>query len=52
MLESGMDSSMVAALMGHSDLSMLGRVYAHLLQNPENLLTQFVLLKVLGNRRV
>ena len=40
MLESGTDSLTVAALMGHSDLSMLGRVYAHLLQNPENLLAQ------------
>lgn len=38
MLESGVDSMTVAALMSHSDLSMLGRVYAHLTQNPQNLL--------------
>ena len=40
MLEAGVDSLIVAALMGHADLSMLGRVYAHLTQNPKNLLEQ------------
>ena len=38
MIESGVDALVVAALMGHSDLSMLGRTYAHLTQNSENLL--------------
>jgi integrase len=40
LLEEGVDSLMVAALLGHADLSMLGRVYAHLTQNPANLLEQ------------
>lgn len=38
MIESGVDTLVVAALMGHSDLSMLGRTYAHLTQNSEHLL--------------
>jgi hypothetical protein len=29
MIESGADSMLVAAAMGHQDLSMLGKVYAH-----------------------
>ena len=37
MIEAGVDSLVVATLMGHSDLSMLGRTYAHLTQNSENL---------------
>lgn len=40
LLEEGVDSLIVAALLGHADLSMLGRVYAHLTQNPANLLEQ------------
>lgn len=40
LLEEGVDSLIVAALLGHADLSMLGRVYAHLTQNLANLLEQ------------
>ncbi|MFK7819505.1 MAG: tyrosine-type recombinase/integrase [Planctomycetaceae bacterium] len=40
MIESGVDAVVVAALMGHSDLSMLGRTYAHLSQNAEHLRAQ------------
>lgn len=38
LLESGVDALVVAALMGHSDLSMLGRTYAHLTQTSDHLL--------------
>lgn len=40
MLESGADALVVAALMGHADLSMLGRTYAHLTQNADHLREQ------------
>lgn len=39
-LESGMDSTTVAVLMGHSDVSTLARVYQHLSHNPRYLLEQ------------
>ncbi len=39
-LERGVDSVTVAVLMGHSDPSMLAKVYQHLTQNPEFLLGQ------------
>jgi integrase len=38
MLEEGSDSMIVAALLGHKDLSMLGRVYGHLGQNAQPLI--------------
>jgi integrase len=37
-LEQGSDSMIVAALLGHKDLSMLGRVYGHLGQNGQPLI--------------
>ena len=39
-LERGIDSVTVAVLMGHSDPSMLAKVYQHLTQNPGFLLEQ------------
>ena len=39
-LERGVDSVTVAVLMGHSDPSMLAKVYQHLTQNPAFLLEQ------------
>ena len=39
-LERGVDSVTVAVLMGHSDPSMLAKVYQHLTQNPKFLLEQ------------
>ena len=39
-LEAGMDSVTVAVLMGHTDASMLARVYQHLAHNPKFLLEQ------------
>ncbi len=39
-LEAGMDSVTVAVLMGHTDASMLARVYQHLAHNPTFLLEQ------------
>ena len=39
-LERGVDSVTVAVLMGHSDPSMLAKVYQHLTQNPTFLLEQ------------
>ena len=39
-LERGVDSVTVAVLMGHSDPSMLAKVYQHLTQNPKFLLDQ------------
>jgi site-specific recombinase XerD len=38
MMEEGVDAMVVAALLGHADLSMLGRTYAHLTQNADHLL--------------
>ena len=38
MREAGVDSFDIAALLGHSDLSMLGRVYSHPHTNPKRLL--------------
>ena len=40
MLQSGMDALTVSVLLGHSDTSMLGRVYQHLSHNPEHLVEQ------------
>jgi integrase len=40
MLQAGVDALVVAQLLGHADLSMLGRVYAHLSQDPKHLLDQ------------
>ncbi len=37
LLEAGVDALVVAALLGHADLSMLGKTYAHLTQNAEHL---------------
>jgi integrase len=39
-LERGVDSVTVAVLMGHTDPSMLAKVYQHLTQNPKFLLEQ------------
>ena len=39
-LQRGVDSLTVAILMGHSDPSMLARVYQHLSHNPQHLLEQ------------
>ena len=39
-LERGVDSVTVAILMGHSDPSMLAKVYQHLTQNPTFMLEQ------------
>ncbi len=39
-LERGVDSVTVAVLMGHSDPSMLAKVYQHLTQNPKFMLEQ------------
>ena len=41
-LESGLDSLTVATLMGHSDPSMLARVYSHISSNPEHMAKQAV----------
>jgi integrase len=40
LLEAGVDGLTVAILLGHADVSMLGRVYQHLSHNPERLLQQ------------
>lgn len=40
MLTAGVDPMTVATLLGHADPSMLGRVYQHLTQCPEHLLSQ------------
>ena len=40
LIEAGVDSLVVGALMGHADLSMLGRTYAHLTHNAEHLRQQ------------
>ena len=40
LLESGVDALTVAILLGHADVSMLGRVYQHLSHNPQHLLSQ------------
>lgn len=40
MLTAGVDPMTVATLLGHSDPSMLGRVYQHLAQCPEHLVAQ------------
>lgn len=40
MLTAGVDPMTVATLLGHSDPSMLGRVYQHLSQCPDHLMTQ------------
>jgi integrase len=40
MLEHGLDALTVSVLLGHSDTSMLGRVYQHLSHNPEHLVEQ------------
>lgn len=40
MLVAGVDPMTVATLLGHSDTSMLGKVYQHLCQRPDHLLTQ------------
>lgn len=39
-LQSGRDALTVAILMGHSDPSMLAKVYQHLAQSPEHMLNQ------------
>jgi integrase len=40
MLTAGVDPMTVATLLGHADTSMLGKVYQHLAQRPQHLLTQ------------
>lgn len=40
MLTAGVDPMTVATLLGHSDTSMLGKVYQHLAQCPDHLLAQ------------
>ena len=40
MLESGVDALTVSVLMGHSDTTMLGKVYQHLSHNPAHLRDQ------------
>lgn len=40
LLEAHVDALTVATLLGHADVSMLGRVYQHLSQNPKHLLEQ------------
>ena len=40
LLQSGVDALTVAVLMGHSDTSMLGKVYQHLSHNPSHLREQ------------
>jgi integrase len=40
LLESGVDALTVATLLGHTDVSMLGKVYQHLAHNPGHLLSQ------------
>ena len=40
MLVAGVDPMTVATLLGHSDTSMLGKVYQHLCQRPDHLLAQ------------
>jgi integrase len=39
MLTAGVDPMTVATLLGHADTSMLGKVYQHLTQCPQHLLT-------------
>jgi integrase len=40
MLTAGVDPMTVATLLGHSDTSMLGKIYQHLTQCPDHLLAQ------------
>ena len=40
LLAAGVDGLTVALLLGHADVSMLGKVYSHLSQDPDYLLTQ------------
>ncbi len=40
LLEAGVDALTVSVLMGHSDTTMLGKVYQHLSHNPQHLLEQ------------
>ena len=40
LLEAGVDALTVSILMGHSDTTMLGKVYQHLSHNPQHLLEQ------------
>ena len=40
MLVAGVDPMTVATLLGHADTSMLGKIYQHLCQRPDHLLTQ------------
>lgn len=40
MLTAGVDPMTVATLLGHADTSMLGKIYQHLAQCPDHLLTQ------------
>jgi len=40
LLEAGVDALTVSILMGHSDTTMLGKVYQHLSHNPQHLLSQ------------
>lgn len=42
LLEAGVDALTVAILLGHSDVSMLGKVYQHLAHNPRNLRDQLM----------
>jgi integrase len=40
LLEAGVDALTVAILLGHADVSMLGKVYQHLSHSPQYLLAQ------------
>jgi integrase len=51
MLTAGVDPMTVATLLGHSDTSMLGKVYQHLTQCPDHLLAQLNRVGSVANER-